>query len=438
MKMLLIHLGGFEKKHKSFRMPYMTFPSLASVIPKHWDVEFCDQSFEDIDYGTDADIIGISILTANANQGYEIADRFRNKKKKFVVLGGYHATSLPEEALEHADAVVCGDGELALMDLLKDYEKGTNKKIYSKKVDDIDTLPFIDKSIMKPEKYIFPNTLQASRGCVNKCEFCDIRTVFPGYRMRSVKKVIEEIKKYQVGNFWQKKNTMLIDENIVSNRDFAKNLFRELKCLNIFWTGSCSFYFANDEELVRLAAESGCKGMFIGVESFNTSSLGLSNKKFNDIAKYPEWIKVLHDHGILIFAGIVLGFDEDDSSVFNKTLQSCINLGFDIVNVALLTPYPGTDLFKRLWVEGRILTRDWSKYDGTVVVFKPKKMSIEELQAGFNHVKSSLYKSTNIMRRLRKAPARNLVYSLMPNLSFQSIIRNQTPLCGVPDKLLNY
>ena len=205
MKVTMIHLGGYERVYKQMRIAPLAFAALASVVPKSWEVKFVDESIQDIDFSIATDIVAISILTPNAYRGYAIANKFR-EKGCFVVFGGYHATIMPEEALQHSDAVVLGEGELAFAELLEDYSKGVNKKVYERPISSFSELPYLDKSIFNPKNYTYPNSFQATRGCVHKCNFCVIRKVLTGYKTMPVDMVIDQIKKTQIGNILHVEN----------------------------------------------------------------------------------------------------------------------------------------------------------------------------------------------------------------------------------------
>ncbi|MCP4135646.1 MAG: B12-binding domain-containing radical SAM protein [bacterium] len=434
MKITLIHLGAYERLYKQFRIAPPTFAALASTIPPDWEVEFIDESIQEIDYSIETDVVGISLITPNAYRGYEIAKRFR-EKGRFVVFGGYHPTVMPDEALEHGDAVVIGEGELALADLLNDFKKGKTKKKYKKPVEDLSQLPFQNKTIFDAKRYSFPNSFQASRGCAYSCDYCIMRKVFPGYRMMEPDRIIDELKNNQIGNFLQRKVVYFLDENIASNRDYAKDLFTKLKDLKLIWSSSSTINFAEDEELVKLAYKAGCRSLFIGIESFNEKSLKSARKVSNDVKRYKENIKRLHDNGIAVYGGLVFGFEEDDASVFDDAYEKTTDMGIDILQTAILTPLPGTDYYNKLEEEGRLLTKDWSLYDGFNVVYKPNKMTVEELQEGAFKLRDRFFSIPNILNRVLLKSRTSIHYTLLPNFVYRNFYKKNLRPCELPDKI---
>jgi len=196
------------------------------------------------------------------------------------------------------------------------------------------------------------------------------------------------------------------DDNLVGDRAYAAELFRAIAPLERYWIAEATLHdFAGDEELVRLAAESGCRGIFCGIESFNQEALKGVKKTFNKVTQYRDYIQRLHDHGICVDAGMMIGFDEDDPSIFDRTLETAIQLDIDIMNLVIVTPYPGTKLFAQMEREGRLLHRDWSRYDGHHVVFRPQRMSAEELEEGWHRVRKEFYSLSSIWKRIRSSGA---------------------------------
>jgi radical SAM superfamily enzyme YgiQ (UPF0313 family) len=434
MKVTMIHLGGYERIYKQMRIAPLAFACLASVVPKGWDVEFVDESIMDIDFNISTDIVAISIQTPNAYRGYDVANKFR-AKGRFVVFGGYHATIMPEEALLHCDAVVLGEGELAFAELLEDFAKGVNKKVYEHPIGSFDEIPYLDKTIFDAKNYTYPNSFQATRGCVQKCNFCVIRKVLTGYKTMPVDMVIDQIKKTQIGNFLQRKIVYFLDENISADKKYAKELFSRLRDLKIYFSTSGTIDFAEDDELVKMAKKAGCLSIFIGLESFKPESLRGAGKGGNRPDRYKKCIKTLHDNGIAVFGGLMFGFEEDDVSVFDEAFKMANELGLDIIQCAAVTPMPGTEYFEKLDKEGRILTKDWSLYDGTHVVYKPRNMTPEELEQGVFNLKSRFFSLTNIFYRLFIKSRCSILFTIMPNLYFRGVNIKNIPACALPAKI---
>lgn len=421
----LIHLAGFESRHSLFRIPPLTFPVLAAATPPHVELTMVDESYEPIDFERRVDLVGISVILPFAPKAYEVARRFRERGVK-VVLGGHHVTAMPQEAMEHADAIVTGEGDRAWPQLLADLEAGCLKRIYrGESVADLSTLPPPRYDLIEPRKYSITNAVTATRGCPYACSYCCIRNVAPTFRKRPVADVVRDMKGAK-GSFLQRKMFIFWDDNLCGDRAYAKELFEAITPLNKYWIAEATLHdFARDEELVALAAKSGCRGLFCGIESFNQDSLAGVKKGFNKVAEYRELIQRLHRHGICVDAGMMIGFDEDDPSIFDRTLETAIAVGIDIMNLVLVTPYPGTRLFAQMEEEGRILHRDWALYDGHHVVFRPKQMTAEQLDEGWHRVRREFYSLGSIFKRALASRAAPWV-AIPHNLSTRRYVRMES------------
>lgn len=365
--------------------PYV-FRCLASVTPDIHDIEIVDERFERIDFSREYDIVGISVYTVSSKHAYEIADEFRAKGTA-VVLGGCHPTALPEEAKNHADAVVIGEGEEAWPQLLKDYERDKLKPIY------MQTKP-VDLSVLSlnnlkfKENNTIRNTVGTSRGCPNQCEFCYITNNMLGriYRTRPIMDVREELSSIK------QKHIFFHDASMTVNVNRTKRLFKEIKDLNkkFICCGTVNV-LSKDDELLNLAREAGCVEWFVGFESILQDNIERIGKKTNIVKEYKNAVKKIHDHGMVITGSFIFGFDGDTKDIFSDTLDTVIDMNLDSGGFHVLTPYPGTPLFTRLEREGRILTKDWPRYiEMDNVVFKPKNMTPAELLNGVNWIKNEI------------------------------------------------
>lgn len=337
---------------------------------------------EEIDFNGDYDAILIIFKTGAAPRGYEVADIFR-EKGKIVILGGNHPSALPEEAKPHADSIIIGVVEKIWQTVVKDLEKNELKHVYeSKDNKDFPRLP-PTASFMSSSGFKLVSPIEATRGCPDRCDFCQYSNVPDGstFFTRSVEDVIEEIKAIQQKLLYFKDLSMTIKPA------YSKELFKNMKRLNkkFICHGNLNV-LARDEELIRLSHEAGCIEWIIGFESFSQDVLKNINKNSSKVKDFPEAVKKIHKYKMIVDGTFVFGFDDDTSEVFNDTLKSIDKLGLDSVIFAVLTPYPGTPIFNKLEKEGRILTRDWSKYNRKNVVFKPKKMTKEELEKGYIEV----------------------------------------------------
>lgn len=406
MKILLIHPQNYLQRFetgiygRNLRYAPLTMPTLKALIPDNWDTEvrIVDEMVEQLDFDTQADLVGITAITGTATRAFQIADEFR-RKGATVVLGGVHPTLRTEECLKHADSVVVGYAEKTWPELLEDFSNGKLKRIYK------DPFPLDPSTIISPDRssihkrdYIGWSTVEMSRGCSNKCEFCISHRFHRDYIRRPIETVIEEIKTLK------SKTIFFLDPNLNGDREHAKAFFRELVKLRKWWVGCASLDIVEDPELLHLMAKSGCKGLLMGFESVRPEALISSDKKNNIGKHYREVVDALHDHGIMVQACFVFGFDSDDTSVFEETAEYIVNGGFDLPQISIYTPFPGTPVFDKLKQEGRILTENWSLYNGQNVVFQPKKMSVKELTQGTDRVRKEVHSWKALSKRIFVKP----------------------------------
>jgi len=380
---------------KAFAFPSLALTMLAAMTPEEDEVHLSDENIEEIDFNRGADLVGITVMTSAAVRAYEIADRFRAQGSR-VVLGGIHPSALPQEAAQHADAVVIGEGEGVWQQLLHDAKNSGLKKFYQSPTrPHLSQLPFPRREILNGKRYFVRATMQTTRGCPFDCSFCCVTKFFGrSFRTRPVRNVINEVRQLR------SKFIGFLDDNIVGNIPYAKELLRHLAKENIFWVGQASINVAHDRALLRLLKRSGCKGLFIGFESICQDNLHEMKKRNNQSSRFSELTARLHDYGISVEGAFVFGFDHDDKSVFERTLEFIRRARIDTVQFTVLTPFPGTPVFEKLQAENRILTTDWSKYDCSHAVFKPTKMTPEELEEGVRDAYREFYDLPQIARRI--------------------------------------
>ena len=414
-----------QKVIKNIWFAHLTLTSLAALTPPEIDVRITDENVDPIDFEEDVDLVGITGMVMHAPRAYEIASRFRQRKIP-VVMGGPHASSLPLEAKEHVDSVVIGEAESVWAGLIEDVKKGDLKPFY--KADafcSMEHLPRPRLDLLKKNAYMTVNCVQTTRGCPYQCDFCHVTHFFgKTYRCRPVDEVIEEVKQLQ-GEF-----IVFIDDNIAGNRHYAKELFTRLKPLKKKWASQASITLTRDPELLKLAADSGCVSLFVGIESLSPDNLKEVNKSFNRASQFEDGIKAIHDHDIMIVAGLIFGLDHDDEGVCERTLRFCERNRIELPSFFLLTPLPGTPLFQRMEAEERLLHKDWEKYNGATVVFKPKLMTEETLQRGFNWVTKEAYSWGSIAKRVFH-PQQRFVTRLLSNMAYRSIAQ-KTPESRIP------
>jgi len=345
----------------------------------------------------DADVIGIYTMTPNAVRAYKLADYFKREWGKRVLIGGMHASVMPEEALEHADQVVVGEAESVIVDVVEGKVKG--KIIYSPVIDDLDTIPFPDYSLLKNP--CRAANIMTSRGCPYSCSFCSTSRMFSPYRQRSPDSVIEELTLYKEMGF---KYVNFQDDNFTANKKRTKEILRKMISYNLIFKES--FFFgrtdiAYDEELLDLLRQANLKRVLIGIESLNQDSLDLINKKQNidDIKRAGD---LLAKYNIKLIASLVLGLDNDGKEEIRKAVNFCKKINAYQLQPAILTPYPGTPIYEQFEKERRIITRDWKYFDMTNVVFEPRNLTSWELQKEFFIALKSFYSLPSVFKIFRK------------------------------------
>ncbi len=389
---------------------------LAALTPGKHDVRIIEEEFTDIPLDLEADLVGISLMTANAPRGYALAEHFRKKGAK-IVLGGIHVSVLPEEGLQHADAVVIGEGEGVWPEIVSDAEAGTLREIYkSEEPVDLSHLPFPRRDLAPVKRFLNMHPVMTTRGCPYACEFCSASRVY-GRLIRNfpVSWVVDDIKRTG-GRFF-----LILDDNVIGRPDYALELFEALKPLDITWVGQASMSFANREDLMRKAHESGCRALFFGLETVSERSMKRMKKSFRDRRDVAEGIRNIQDHGIAFFASVVFGFDTDGPEIFDETLTFLKESRVFATTFNILTPYPGTEVFDRFKREERLFSEDWYHYDHTTVVYKPKLMDPRQLAEGHLRTRRAFYSWSSVLKRFH---VRNpLVYSVM-NYAFRSSARS--------------
>ncbi len=394
MKILLVQPAVKEKMglfdHLLFRFsifPPFTLQQISALTPEEHEVEIMDENRGRLKISGEYDLVGITCFTANAFRAYEIADEFRERGAK-VVLGGYHPSALPDEAKEHADAVVIGEAEKIWNDLLKDAEKGELKPFYMGQADDLSNIP-----VPKRDGFSLTATIQATRGCPNGCEFCALSKMEGRkYRKRAVKEVIKEIEGIK------HKAIVFYDASLTIDMKYTKELFKEMKNLDKKFACFGNANMLKDEEFLELAREAGCVLWSIGFETISQATMDKIGKRYKT-REYPEIVRKIREYGMAVIGSFVFGFDEDTPDVFERTLAEIETWELDSAGFCILTPFPGTKLFDRLEKEERILTKDWRKYTTENVVFMPKNMEAEELEEGVRYISREFFSPLKIFKR---------------------------------------
>jgi len=417
MKICLISPAGAMHRyngmfHKGLHYAPITLALLAALVPEELNaqIEVYDETAEAIPLDTDADVIAITCITGTACRCYRFADYFRSLGKT-VLLGGVHPSLLPEEAAEHADSVLIGLGEKTFPQALQDWKNGCLKPQYfGGGCYDISKRPLPRKDLLKKKKYVTLNTVEAVRGCNHTCTFCAYPAAF-GKRVitRPVEDVIAEIKSFKG------KEVIFPDVNLIADVAYAKELFTAMIPLKKWWFGLTTTAIGHNPELLDVFQKSGCKGLLIGFESVNQETQKNIRKGQNHVNEYKELMDLLHRRGIMVMGCFAFGSDEDGPDVFRRTVDLCIEAKIDLPRFSVITPFPGTEFYRELESEGRILEKNWAMYDVEHCVYQPKQMTKEELEAGIAWAWKEVYSVKNILKRLDLTKIRTLksVYALV-------------------------
>jgi radical SAM superfamily enzyme YgiQ (UPF0313 family) len=389
-----------SRKHISY---LLAIPTLAALTPPQHEIRIFDENIDEIDFTWKPDLAAITVRTMSANRAYAISETYRTSGAK-TVLGGIHPSMCPEDALPHCDSVVVGEAEETWHTVLLDAENGNLKTLYkAERFADLRAAPIPDTTSLQRERYLL-DIVQTTKGCPFHCEFCSVHA-FDGQTIRhkSIEQVIREIQSLNRPHDTYKKKQVIFfaDDNIIASRAFAKELCLAIRPLNINWMCQASINISHEPELLELMRDSGCGAVFIGFETISGENLALMHKGINRRYSYLEAIDKIQSYGILVHSSFILGYDFDSPATFDDLIDFIreSNLLMPLINI--LTPFPGTKLFRRLEEEGRILHKDWSKYDTQHVVFSPAGMSAEDLMQGYRQVMRSVYSFDSILQKLK-------------------------------------
>jgi radical SAM superfamily enzyme YgiQ (UPF0313 family) len=377
--------------------PTLALTSIAAATPAHWEIRYWDENLLDGRPPNDPlpEVVGITVHLTFAKRAYALAEWYRRRGSK-VVLGGLHAQSCPEECAPHADALAIGDGVQLWPRILADVEAGSLRTRYvAGYTGDFRDEPAPRRSILPRRSFLTTASLMATRGCHNRCGFCYLATegLRMPYRMRDPEQVAAEfiLDRQPYGVF--------IDNNLGSDREYLRRLCRTLEPLKKIWSAAVTIDVTDDPALVRSMALAGCTGVFVGFESLTDANLSDARKKTPLAGDYGRRVRMLHDHGIQVNGSFVLGFDHDRKDVFARTAEWVEENRLECATFHILTPYPGTPLFRRLEAEGRLLHKDWTLYDTAHAVFRPMHMTPEDLESGYAWIYRRLFSHASIWRR---------------------------------------
>ena len=423
MKILLIspssgNWRGLGKKKlfngKTFRFSQLSLLSVAALTPAKHEITLIDEQIQTVPLEIDFDLVGITVMTATAPRAYELAAHFREKSIP-VVLGGFHPTFNLKEAGKHADAIVAGPANKAWQQVLVDVESGKlNKEYYGEP--DLTTSNPLPKNLLKKSAYLSINTTYATLGCRNECAFCSITSFYGGKRFqRKIEDVVSELRSFPENFF------MFVDDNLTQDRDYIVNLLNAMAPLKKKWVTQASIEIADDNELLGLMQKAGCAGVFAGLESFSEAALCSQNKNIKKPQYYRNAVNKFHQYGIFVEAGLIFGFDTDSPSIFENTLKILDEIGIDVIQAAILTPLPGTRLFKQM--QNKIVDFNWEHYDYKYAVFEPTLMSRDDLNAGLQWINKRFYSPLRIFKRIIRwlfSPIgySNMYFALFLNIAY--------------------
>ena len=385
------------------RYPPLTLTTLAALVPEELqaEIECLDEFGDDFDPHTvEADLVGITVITGNAPKAYEYSSILRNRGIT-VVLGGVHITLCPKEAQQQADAIVVGYAEVAWPTLLHDWHQGSLKEVYDEQPVTLDGYPrprrdLLDERVYGPRPRA---VVQATRGCVYKCTFCVVPSAWPKQYQRDPMDVAREVAELPGKTF------ILIDLSPSSDREYFGRLCDAFAPLNKFWGGLATLDITDDPKLVKKLSDSGCRGLLVGVESQNPATLKVMGKGWQKPDDNLWRIQMLHDHGIAINGCFVFGVDGDQGNVFDETLEFVMKAKIDLPRFSIATPFPSTPFYRMLDKQNRIISKDWSWYDGQHVVFEPNGMSAESLYEGTKKAWKEAYSFSSTMKRIAGSAA---------------------------------
>jgi radical SAM superfamily enzyme YgiQ (UPF0313 family) len=400
--------------------PSLALTSVAAATPPDWEVRYWD---ENLLHGAPPweplpEVVGITVHLTFARRAYELARWYRERGSK-VVMGGLHVLSCPDEVAPHADAVVMGDGVQAWPEVLRDVERGELKPLYRGSF----RRPYRDdpaprRDLLPRDSFLTTTSLIATRGCHNRCGFCYLSTegLHMPYLVRDVAQVAREFQ--SDGQPY----AVFIDNNLGSRPDYLRALCRALRPLEKIWSAAVSIDVTDDPTLVREMALAGCTGVFVGFESLDNGNITEAGKKSPRTEDYGRRVRLLHENGIQVNGSFVLGFDHDRPDVFARTVGWAEEHRLECATFHILTPYPGTPLFRQMEAEGRLLHKDWGLYDTAHCVFQPKHMTPEELEAGYAWCYRRLFSHGSIWRRRPQD-----VRAVLPYLAMSYLYKRSNP-----------
>lgn len=400
MKVKMILPALTEAKSPFWRpIKYSLFPplglaSLAGYLNENDEVTLQDEHVETLDLNDEPDLVVLQVYITSAKRAYEIADHYR-VRGSYVVLGGLHVTSLPEEAADHADSIFLGPGEDTWPEFLKDFRSGHPKKLYRSQIRTLLGAPKIRRDLIKRQLYLVPNSIVVSRGCPHSCDFCYKDAFFGGgksFYTQTVDDALSEIERLPGRHLY------FLDDHLFGNSRFAAALFDGMKGMGRLWQAAGTVKSILEPSLLEKAVDCGLRSLFVGFETLNPANLRQQNKYQNLNRDYTAAIRRLHNLGVMVNGSFVFGMDDDDESVFTRTVEWAIEQSIETATFHILTPYPGTALYQRMEAQGRMTSDNWDLFDTRHTVFRPARISAEALEEGYWRAYQDFYRWSSIGR----------------------------------------
>ena len=374
--------------------PPLGLATLAAYLDPSLEITLQDEHVEPLHLDDEPDLVVIQVYITNAYRAYRIADHYR-ARGAYVVLGGLHVTSLPDEAAPHADTIVLGPGEDTFPRFLEDFAAGRPAARYVSKIRTLEGVPPIRRDLIQRHRYLVPNSIVVSRGCPHHCSFCYKDAFFEGGRgfyTQRVDDALAEIARLPGRHLY------FLDDHLLGNVRFARALFRGMRGMGRVFQGAATVDSVLRDDLIEDAAAAGLRSLFVGFESLSPRSLQDANKRQNLGRDYQRVVRRLDGLGIMINGSFVFGLDGDDRDVFARTVDWAVQSGITTATFHILTPYPGTALYSRMAAENRLATNNWDLYDTRQVVYQPIGLTAQELKTGYDWSYKEFYRWGNIMK----------------------------------------
>jgi radical SAM superfamily enzyme YgiQ (UPF0313 family) len=387
-------VSPFFRPVKYSLFPPLGLATLAAYLPADAEIDLQDEHVERLRTDDAPDLVVIQVYITSARRAYALADLYRGRGA-YVVLGGLHVTSLPDEAAAHADTIFLGPGEDTWPAFLADWQAGAPQKVYRSVTRTLAGIPPVRRDLIKRERYLVPNSIVVSRGCPHVCDFCYKEAFFEGGRgfyTQRVDEALAEIERLPGRHLY------FLDDHLFGDVKFASALFDGMRGMGRLWQAAGTVNSILRPGLLEKAAACGLRSLFVGFETLSEAALRAQHKMQNLHRDYGAAIRRLRDHGVMVNGSFVFGMDEDGPDVFERTVAWAIAKGVQTATFHILTPYPGTALFARMEAEGRLLHRDWDLYDTRHVVHRTRGMAEAQLEAGYWRAYRDFYRWGSIFR----------------------------------------